>query len=189
MFVFLLLKWMPKKSFFSALLMPYAKPKPTQIRSCGKLCMAVHHIPVLTSVSFDGTWQKRGFTSLYGVGMRTDVLTGLIIDYHVLSKYFHACEVNTKRIPPAELLVWKTAHARDCCINHNQSSKPWRKRQRKFCGGHSIIKYNMWYIGMLSDGNSSPHKAVCEFKLYGADVEIRKLDYVNHAHKHMETAH
>ncbi|KAL8612674.1 hypothetical protein ACOMHN_044615 [Nucella lapillus] len=37
------------------------------------------------SVSFDGTWQKRGFTSLYGVGICIDVLTGLVIDYHVLS--------------------------------------------------------------------------------------------------------
>ena len=75
------------------------------------------------SVSFDITWQKRGFTYLSGVGVCIDVVIGLVIDHHVLSKYCHACEVNTNRIPTVELLVWKTAHARDCCINHNQSSK------------------------------------------------------------------
>lgn len=31
--------------------------------------------------SFDGTWHKRGFTSLYGEGCVIDVLTGLIVDY------------------------------------------------------------------------------------------------------------
>jgi len=28
------------------------------------------------SVSFDGTWQKRGFTSHYGIGVCIDLLTG-----------------------------------------------------------------------------------------------------------------
>ena len=75
------------------------------------------------SVSFDITWQKRGFTYLPGLCVCIDVLTGLVIDLHVLSKYCHACEVNSKRIPHVVLLVWKAAHARDCRINHNQSSK------------------------------------------------------------------
>ena len=75
------------------------------------------------SVSFDITWQKHGFTYLSGLGVCIVVLTGLVINHHVLSKDRHACEVKTKRIPHVKLLVWKAAHARDCCINHNQSSK------------------------------------------------------------------
>lgn len=39
------------------------------------------------SVSYDGTWHKRGHTSIYGLGIVIDVLTGLVIDYEVLSKY------------------------------------------------------------------------------------------------------
>ena len=42
-------------------------------------------------VSFDGTWQKRGFSSHYGIGVCIDILTGLVIDYEVLSSYCHAC--------------------------------------------------------------------------------------------------
>ena len=45
------------------------------------------------SASFDGTCRKRGFTSLYGVSISTDVLTGYIVDYVVLSKYCHACKI------------------------------------------------------------------------------------------------
>jgi FKBP-type peptidyl-prolyl cis-trans isomerase (trigger factor) len=35
------------------------------------------------SVSYDGTWMKRGFTSKFGVGVAIDVLTGLVVDYEV----------------------------------------------------------------------------------------------------------
>ena len=60
--------------------------------------------------SFDGTWQKRGFTSLYGVGVVMDVLTGLVVDYEVLSLYCHTCVVNKARKPPEEFRLWKQGH-------------------------------------------------------------------------------
>lgn len=42
-------------------------------------------------VSYDGTWQKRGHTSLYGIGVVIDILTGLVVDFEILSKYCHDC--------------------------------------------------------------------------------------------------
>ncbi|GFV23431.1 uncharacterized protein TNCV_4781431 [Trichonephila clavipes] len=39
------------------------------------------------SVSYDGTWQKRGHTSNLGLGIIIDVLSGLVLDFEVLSKY------------------------------------------------------------------------------------------------------
>ena len=47
--------------------------------------------PLSITVSFDGSWHKRGHTSMYGVAAVIDVLTGLVVDYVVLSKYCHAC--------------------------------------------------------------------------------------------------
>lgn len=38
------------------------------------------------AVSFDGTWAKRGFTSLIGVVFVIALDTGEVLDYHVLSK-------------------------------------------------------------------------------------------------------
>ncbi|GFT52722.1 uncharacterized protein TNCV_205671 [Trichonephila clavipes] len=49
------------------------------------------------TVSYDGTWQKRGHSSLYGIGIVIDILTGLIIDYEILSKYCPEC-TTAKRI-------------------------------------------------------------------------------------------
>jgi hypothetical protein len=42
-------------------------------------------------VSYDGSWQKRGHTSLYAIGCVIDIITGLVIDFEVISKYCHDC--------------------------------------------------------------------------------------------------
>ena len=49
--------------------------------------------PLCITVSFDGSWHKRGHTSMYGFASVIDVLTGLVVDYVVLSKYCHACSI------------------------------------------------------------------------------------------------
>ena len=51
-------------------------------------CVGPRHL----DVSYDGTWKKRGFQSPFGVGFVIDTLTGLVIDYAVLSKYCVECE-------------------------------------------------------------------------------------------------
>lgn len=43
--------------------------------------------------AFDGTWQKRGHTSINGVAFVIDLETGLILDYIRLSKYCHLCSM------------------------------------------------------------------------------------------------
>ena len=47
--------------------------------------------PVDFPVSFDGTWAKRGFTSLNGVVFVISFDTGEVLDYHVLSKSCPMC--------------------------------------------------------------------------------------------------
>lgn len=46
--------------------------------------------------SYDGTWQKRGHTSLNGAGFAIETITGLEIDFEVLRKYCQICKM--KRI-------------------------------------------------------------------------------------------
>ena len=49
------------------------------------------------TVSFDGSWQKWGHTSLYGFGAVVEVLAGLILDYIVVSKYCHTCAMKSSQ--------------------------------------------------------------------------------------------
>ena len=37
------------------------------------------------TVSFDGTWQKRGHASMQGVAAIINIVTGLVVDYEILS--------------------------------------------------------------------------------------------------------
>ncbi|XP_070202967.1 uncharacterized protein [Littorina saxatilis] len=140
------------------------------------------------SVSFDGTWQKRGFTSLYGVGVAIDVLTGLVVDFHVLSKYCHACRIQeAKNLPAQEMEAWRATHAPKCCRNHHASSKAMEQEAAKVLWGRSVRLHNFRYTEMLCDGDSSAFKAVVELDPYPG-VQVEKLDCVNHAHKRMGTA-
>ena len=140
------------------------------------------------SVSFNGTWQKRGFTSLYGIGICTDVLTGYVVDYVVLSKYCHACKLQeAKNLPEAELAAWREEHATDCCQNHHQSSKSMEQEAAKIMWQRSVEKFSFRYVEMLSDGDPAPYKAVCGTAPYGKKV-INKPECVNHVHKRTGTA-
>ena len=43
------------------------------------------------AVSYDGTWQKRGHSSHNGAAVVIEILTGLPVDYQVLSNFCHQC--------------------------------------------------------------------------------------------------
>ena len=45
----------------------------------------------ITEVTFDGTWMKRGFTSLHGVFTCFDWEVGRVLDLHISTKHCHAC--------------------------------------------------------------------------------------------------
>ena len=87
------------------------------------------------TVSFDGTWHKRGVTSNYGVGIVTDVSTGLVLDFEVvLSKYCQACALhNNREIIKSEREEWRREHASHCDKNYEGSSKG-RRRLLYGCG-------------------------------------------------------
>ena len=47
--------------------------------------------PLDIAVSFDGTWLTRGHSSLIGVGCVVEVITGLTLDFHVVSLHCQVC--------------------------------------------------------------------------------------------------
>ena len=91
-----------------------------------------------------------------GLGVCINVLTGLVVDYCVLSKCCHACKLmDAKNLPPEELAAWKADHATDCCQNHSKSSKAMESEAAKTLWNCSIEKFRFRYVEMLSDGDSS----------------------------------
>ena len=53
-------------------------------------------------VSVDGTWQKRGFSSLNRVVADISIDNGKVIDVEPMSRYCRECFVNTRRLQDDE---------------------------------------------------------------------------------------
>ena len=146
--------------------------------------------PLDITVSFDGTWHKRGHTSLYGVGAVIDVLTGLVLDYTVCSKYCHACTLKEAEFGSrncAEFEAWFANHEADCCADYKGSSNAMEAECARRLWSRSIDLHNIRYTGMLRDGDSKAFGAVTKLAPY-PDVTIEREECVNHAHKRLGTA-
>ncbi|GBN70599.1 hypothetical protein AVEN_244416-1 [Araneus ventricosus] len=87
------------------------------------------------TVSYDGIWQKRGHTSLYGIGIVVDILTGIVIDYQILSKYFPECttvERENKVLISSIYGTKPTSQNASKTIRDHQM--PWKLKLQKFYG-------------------------------------------------------
>ena len=72
--------------------------------------------PVPITFSFDGTWHKRGHMSMHGVAAVIEVVTGLVVDYVVLSTYCHQCSVDLSDVVGPVCI---------CCANLHAQSLPY----------------------------------------------------------------
>ena len=74
-------------------------------------------------VTVDGTWQKRGHTSEFGVVFVLSVRSREILDYEVLSHFCQAClSHNSMNKDSHELKEWQAKPADQCEIYHFGSS-------------------------------------------------------------------
>ena len=146
--------------------------------------------PVINiGVTYDGTWQKRGFSSLYGVGVCMDIITGLVIDYELMSKYCQLCKnKESEGCTNEQWKQWMEHHEAACNINHKGSSKAMEQEAAKVIWSRSEELHNLRYVDMLSDGDSSSFAAIVELQPCGPDVCISKLECINHAGKRLGTA-
>ena len=140
------------------------------------------------TVSFDGSWQKRGHTSLYGFAAVIDVLTGLVLDYEILSKYCHVCAIKKAELGESsvEFEAWKETHD-NCAVNYEGSSNSMEVEVACRIWSRSVVKTGLKYTGFLSDGDSKAFTAVQKMDPYSG-LEIQKEECLNHAHKRMGTA-
>lgn len=132
------------------------------------------------AVTFDGTWAKRGFTSLTGVVFVISVDSGEVLDYHVLSKVCQKCAIKKPKVTEEEFEQWLLAH--ECDINFVGSSPAMESEGAVVLWGRSIETHNMRYKWMVSDGDSKAFSSVED--IYG-DVKVEKLDCVGHVQKRM----
>lgn len=125
------------------------------------------------TVIFDGTWQRRGHSSLNGVVSAIGANTGKVIDVRVFSKYCRC----TNRL--------QNEHTADCISNYSGVSGGMEVRGVLDMFQQSLPKYNVRYVNYLGDGDSASYPAVVSAKPYGPEVSIEKLECIGHVQKRM----
>ncbi|GBN75355.1 hypothetical protein AVEN_31746-1 [Araneus ventricosus] len=106
------------------------------------------------SVLYDGTWQKRGYTSNLGVGCVIDILTGIVIDFEILSKYCHECVISERDLKKnsVEFKIWFAGHKNECEKNFHGSSGSMEMHAAAVMWKRSIKEFGFRYTKMLCDG-------------------------------------
>lgn len=138
-------------------------------------------------VSFDGSWHKRGHTSHYGVGFAIDNLTGLIVDYEVLSKYCAECELVGSKLEKALQERWEAVHADKCDKNYEGSSGGMEAEIGYILWKRSIDVSGFRYTTLISDGDAKTHSLLVKLNVYGDEHPIVKEECINHIQKRMYT--
>ncbi|XP_028966736.1 uncharacterized protein LOC100901629 [Galendromus occidentalis] len=127
------------------------------------------------AVALDGSWQKRGFTSLNGLLTATSFYTGKVLDVSVLSEYCR-CPGKTSNI-----------HDEKCYANFQGVSGAMELDGAKEIYRRSVQLHGIRYVKYLGDGDSKAYNAVVSDEPYGNGVDIEKLECVGHIQKRMGT--
>ncbi|CAF2123078.1 unnamed protein product [Rotaria magnacalcarata] len=137
------------------------------------------------TVSGDGTWQKRGFSSLHGV---VEVLsngpTSKVIDLERLSKKCSICTglLSIKYSDPKKYSEIKNKH--QCEVNHVGSSASMKVAGIHRLFARSKMLYNVKYAHYIGDGDAKVFPKLISDPPY-EDVSITKIEDVNHFSKKM----
>ena len=106
------------------------------------------------SVSCDGTWQKRGYSSLNGCVTVLSMETGKCLDIEILSKVCHGCQRINKTIDPEERRVLEADHIGKCKANFKGSASSMEPTGVKNIFERSEDKHKLQYTEYFGDGDS-----------------------------------
>ena len=133
-----------------------------------------------TSISHDGTWQRRGYSSLNGCTVAISMETGKILDVEPMSRYCKGCSLKESlRISnPGQYDTWKANHK--CNFNYVGSAGGMEVEGAKRIFGRSIKKHKLRYSTLYGDGDSKAHDAV--MNIYPGKT-VNKKQCIGHVQK------
>ena len=132
------------------------------------------------AISLDGSWQRRGHSSLNGCVTAIAMDTGRIIDIEAMSRYCRGCSLqeNLKQTDSAKYDLWKSKHI--CNYNYSGSAGGMETEGARRIFNRSILKHRLRYSELYGDGDSKSHLAVLDTY---PGVKVKKLQCVGHVQK------
>lgn len=116
------------------------------------------------AVTFDGTWMRRGFSSLLGVSACIGFCTSCVLDLYVGSKHCQQCTIWSDKLEKSEISQdkfdeWKSQHS--CKINTTKSSAAMEMEGACAIWKRSEEMRSLKYTTYISDGDSKSYLVVC----------------------------
>ena len=150
----------------------------------------VEAILVDVTVTFDGTWSKRGYTALNGVMVVIPWDTGRVLSSvgtvkSVLGREHLFSDDDDVVDSSLEFQQWFELHEVVCSLNHSGTAGSMEVEGALVLWKRSVERLNLRYVNVVSDGDSKVIIAVQNAKLYGDGVKIVKFECVGHVQKHV----
>ncbi|GFX13285.1 response regulator GacA [Trichonephila clavipes] len=103
------------------------------------------------------------------------LVTGLIIDYEILSKYCTECTAAVRDLSgdSPDFAIWYDGHKSECQINHTGYSSRMETEAAAILWQRSIKKCNMCYTFIFSDGDSKTFQHLMSLNIYGKKKAIK----------------
>ncbi|KYN05199.1 hypothetical protein ALC62_03906 [Cyphomyrmex costatus] len=137
------------------------------------------------SVSGDGSWKRRGFSSLFGIATLIGKYTHKVLDFVVKSSFCQSCSNWASKKGTNEYDIWHDTHEQHCSINHTGSAGKMEVDCMKemFCRSES---HGVKYATYTGDGDTKIFQALLNCNLY-SDLTVHKKECIGHVQKRMGT--
>ncbi|XP_028412728.1 uncharacterized protein LOC114535641 [Dendronephthya gigantea] len=190
---------------FCALMNMLPPPQPTAYRACNiAIAKAAKTVAVKTmndaanelrndqsrdinqcAVSCDGTWQRRGHSSLNGCVTTLSMENVKCLDVEVLSKVCHGCQRVEREVDVGKKAAKKAEHVGKCKVNHIGSSASMKTEGVKRIFERSEKDRKLQYTEYFGDGDN---KAYSEVENVYDGIHVEKKECVGHVQKRVGTA-
>ena len=145
------------KSVSSLLNAAYEVAEETMIDAANELKGDSTDDVVDASISKDGSWQRRGYSSLNGTFTAMSLKTGKVLDCEIMTRYCKACKLKGKlknSNPVALYENWMKKHRKNCPLNHSGSAGVMEVTGATRIFDRSVEKRELRYTEYLEDGDS-----------------------------------
>lgn len=137
------------------------------------------------AVSGDGSWPKRGFSSLLGLVSLIGKYSNKIVDVIVKSSYCQGCKTCQYEEGTIDYEAWWEDHEKDCTANHEGSAGLMEVKGVIEMFERSVSRYNVKYEFYIGDGDTKTFKQLVDSKPYNDNPVVKKKECVLHVKKRM----
>lgn len=139
----------------------------------------------ILTVSGDGTWARRGYSSLLGVVTLIGKYSGKIVDAIVKNSFCLTCAKTKKQLSKGEFESWYEQHKDVCKSNHNGSAGKMEVDGIFEMFQRSPELHDVYYGEYIGDGDSKTFPNLLQKQPYGENFIIHKLECILHVGKRM----